>query len=129
MNANLEQFAYVASHDLQEPLPKIQSLGDVLQNNYGNLISGDGADLIVRMQTAANRMAGLIRDLLAYSRLSTHRDGPEEVSLQTVVSRVLDDLDLSVQETGAVIHTGHLPVVPASPSTCRFEIQSPMFKV
>ena len=110
-NANLEQFAYVASHDLQEPLRKIQSFGDVLQNNHGNQIGEEGAGLIGRMQNAANRMSVLIHDLLAYSRLSTRRDGAEPVSLQIVLSRVLDDLDFSIQATGAVIHTGFLPTV------------------
>ncbi|WP_375446770.1 ATP-binding protein [uncultured Fibrella sp.] len=110
-NANLEQFAYVASHDLQEPLRKIQSFGDVLQNSFGNQLGEEGSGLIGRMQTAANRMAGLIRDLLAYSRLTTHPDANQAVSLQMVLSRVLDDLELTIQETGTVVHTGHLPTV------------------
>ncbi|RYF76588.1 MAG: PAS domain-containing protein [Cytophagaceae bacterium] len=110
-NDNLEQFAYVASHDLQEPLRKIQSFGDVLKGSFGDQLGEEGAGLINRMQTAANRMSGLIRDLLAYSRLASRKENLEAVSLQTVLSRVLDDLDFSIIETGAVIHAGHLPTV------------------
>ncbi|MEZ0486424.1 PAS domain-containing sensor histidine kinase [Fibrella aquatica] len=110
-NANLEQFAYVASHDLQEPLRKIQSFGDVLQHKYSGILEEEGVGLITRMQVAANRMSGLIRDLLAYSRLATRTDNVRTVSLPHVLARVLDDLDMSVQETAAVIHAGHLPVV------------------
>ncbi|ARK13343.1 ATP-binding protein [Fibrella sp. ES10-3-2-2] len=110
-NANLEQFAYVASHDLQEPLRKIQSFGDVLQTRYGSLVGLDGIDLIVRMQIAANRMSGLIRDILAYSRLASRRDDAQLVSIQAVATRVLDDLDLTIQETEAVVQVGELPTV------------------
>lgn len=110
-NANLEQFAYVASHDLQEPLRKIQSFGDVLQTQFGQQLGGEGTTLIGRMQTAANRMSGLIRDLLAYSRLTSRGEATETVSLQAVLLQVLDDLDWSIQETGAVIHTGYLPTI------------------
>ncbi|MBO0949019.1 PAS domain-containing sensor histidine kinase [Fibrella forsythiae] len=110
-NDNLEQFAYVASHDLQEPLRKIRSFGDVLKGSFGHQLNDEGTGLIDRMQTAANRMSGLIRDLLAYSRLASRKENLEAISLQTVLSRVLDDLDLSILETGAVIHAGPLPTV------------------
>ena len=111
-NANLERFAYVASHDLQEPLRKIQSFGDLLQSRYGPLLGEEGTSLIGRMQVSANRMSNLIRDLLAYSRLSAQTGVLEKVALQPLVSRVLDDLELSIRETGATVHTDYLPNVP-----------------
>jgi len=69
-NENLQQFAYIASHDLQEPLRKIQSFGNILQMQYAAQL-GQGVDFLSRMQVAANRMSVLIRDLLAFSRIST----------------------------------------------------------
>lgn len=109
-NENLQQFAYVASHDLQEPLRKIQAFGDLLRQNYAEPL-GDGADMIGRMQGAANRMSNLIRDLLAYSRLSAQPASTESVSLTTILRQVLDDLELSIQESSAVIRSTELPTV------------------
>ncbi len=110
-NGNLEQFAYVASHDLQEPLRKIQSFGDVLRTNFAPDLSPDAADLINRMQLSSARMSSLIRDLLAYSRLSAQGRPRQPVSLDKVLLWVLDDLDLSLRETGAVVHTKPLPSI------------------
>lgn len=114
-NQNLQQFAYIASHDLQEPLRKIQSFGNLLSSRY-NKDLGDGINLIERMQTAANRMSVLIQDLLTFSRISTKQDNTETVPLSKVVDAVLSDLELIIQETGAVITVNLLPVITGDES-------------
>ncbi|MEZ0607043.1 PAS domain-containing protein [Fibrella sp. WM1] len=109
-NDNLQQFAYVASHDLQEPLRKIQAFGDILKTQYAAGL-GEGADLLERMQAASSRMSILIRDLLNYSRITTRREADAPVPLNQVVSAVLTDLELIISETGAQLHIGPLPTV------------------
>lgn len=109
-NVNLQQFAYVASHDLQEPLRKIQSFSDLLSKRYaGNL--GEGINYLHRMQNAAKRMSDLIEDLLSFSRITEHKDVIESVSLSRVVYEVLNDLELLITETSAVITTEQLPEI------------------
>ncbi|XWW46331.1 PAS domain-containing protein [Fibrella sp. USSR17] len=110
-NDNLQQFAYVASHDLQEPLRKIQSFGDLLANNYAVLLDDNGRDMIRRMQLAAQRMSTLITDLLNYSRVSTQRSPFEPISLTRLISTVIDDLYVAVKESDAVFDYSDLPVI------------------
>ncbi|ADB36858.1 PAS domain-containing sensor histidine kinase [Spirosoma linguale] len=100
-NHNLEQFAYIASHDLQEPLRKIQSFGNLLIDQYGNLLPEDGRVMLRRMQSAAERMSQLIRDLLAYSRLSSEQEPFQPVSMQRILAEILSDLELVIQEKKA----------------------------
>ncbi|GAB3011425.1 sensor histidine kinase [Spirosoma pulveris] len=107
-NSNLQQFAYVASHDLQEPLRKVQQFGDLLKNRYAAQL-GDGVNYLERMQSAASRMSTLIRDLLSFSRISTQQDTVAPVALTAVFKNVLNDLDLRIQETDAVITIDPLP--------------------
>ncbi len=109
-NENLQQFAYIASHDLQEPLRKIQSFSDILKTQYTDQL-GNGTDYLQRMQDAASRMSALIRDLLAFSRISTRQEAAAPVSLTPVVQQVVTDLDLLIQETGAVVTLNLLPTV------------------
>jgi PAS domain S-box-containing protein len=103
-NNNLEQFAYVASHDLQEPLRKIKSFGDILVNRYMPLLGPEGADMIGRMQLAADRMKALIEDLLAFSRISSQQHLPVPVNLNEVVQGVLTDLEPAIREKRAELH-------------------------
>lgn len=109
-NENLERFAYVASHDLQEPLRKIQSFGDILKSTYGDQLS-DGLSYLDRMQGAAGRMSVLIKDLLSFSRISTQRESFRSIPLQRVVADVESDLELIIQETSARLDVGPLPTV------------------
>jgi PAS domain S-box-containing protein len=109
-NQNLQQFAYIASHDLQEPLRKIQSFGDMLKKQYEAQL-GEGNDYLERMQSAARRMSILIRDLLTYSRISTQKDTQETVSLAHVVNLVLTNLELVIEETGATVQVEPLPAI------------------
>ncbi len=109
-NQNLEQFAYVASHDLQEPLRKIQQFGDLLTNQYGTQL-GEGVNYLQRMQSAASRMSTLVRDLLTYSRIATQREANEPISLADVVNTALSDLELRIEETKAAVHVKPLPTV------------------
>ncbi|MEZ0487164.1 PAS domain S-box protein [Fibrella aquatica] len=109
-NENLQQFAYIASHDLQEPLRKIQSFGDILQNQYRDQL-GEGVDYLQRMQAAASRMSVLIKDLLAFSRISTRQEVINPVSLEQVMHNVLNDLELTIAETGASISIDSLPII------------------
>ena len=111
-NDNLQQFAYVASHDLQEPLRKIRAFGDILLGEYRPALGDAGADMIGRMQSAAGRMSTLVIDLLAYSRISTHRDPFQRVSLADLLAEVCDDLSLVISETGADVQIDPLPTVP-----------------
>lgn len=110
-NDNLQQFAYIASHDLQEPLRKIQSFGDMLVTCYADALDESGRDMIARMQKSAERMSNLIRDLLNYSRISTQRAPFEPVSLNKLLSDSLDDLLVAVRESGATVEWGDLPIV------------------
>ncbi|GAB3503762.1 hypothetical protein GCM10027341_33360 [Spirosoma knui] len=109
-NDNLQEFAYVASHDLQEPLRKIQQFGDLLKSHYAAQL-GDGADYLERMQSAAGRMSKLIRDLLTYSRIATRQQVAIDVALDEIISQTLIDLELVIGETQAVIDKVPLPVV------------------
>jgi signal transduction histidine kinase len=109
-NDNLQQFAYVASHDLQEPLRKIQAFGDLLKKELASA-SSEGLDYLDRMQSAASRMSVLIRDLLNYSRLSIRRDMSKSIVLNELVQSVVNDLDLTITETKAVVNVGVLPTI------------------
>ena len=110
-NKNLEQFAYVASHDLQEPLRKIQAFGDMIQARYAPVIGEEGADLIRRMQSAAARMQALIKDVLAYSRVSAKREAYRPVDLNQTIADVLADLETVIRDKQATIRVDSLPTI------------------
>ncbi len=110
-NKNLEQFAYVASHDLQEPLRKIQAFGDIIKSHYAPVIGTEGADIISRMQSAAARMQVLIKDVLAYSRIATKRETVGPINLNDVVDDVLNDLETAIADKQADIKIEPLPTV------------------
>ncbi len=115
-NHELEQFAHVTSHDLQEPLRKITSFGDMLEAEYGDRLEGSGRDYLNRMTRAAERMSRLINDILALSRI-THRGLPfRDVDLNDTLEGVLSDLEIRLRETNGVVEASRLPVVRADPS-------------
>ncbi|MEZ0612139.1 ATP-binding protein [Fibrella sp. WM1] len=117
-NDNLQSFTYIASHDLQEPLRKIQSFGDILKNQRATELGPD-VELLERMQSAARRMSMLIQDLLTYSRLSTRKEITNSVSLNAVVTDVLLNLELAVAESGAIVDVPELPIVRGDASQLR----------
>ncbi|MEZ0486671.1 PAS domain-containing sensor histidine kinase [Fibrella aquatica] len=123
-NQSLEQFAGVASHDLQEPLRKIQSFGNLLAQQFGTQLGENGQDLVHRMQSAADRMAVLIRDLLAYSRLSNQQEVAKPLNLNVLVSEVLIDLETRVTDKKATIDVSSLPTLPANALTMRQLMQN-----
>ena len=112
-NRELVDFAYVASHDLQEPLRKIEAFGDRLGKKYLNVLPEEGQMFVNRMQNAANRMRQLINDLLSYSRVTTAAAPFTRVALKDVLSGVLSDLQIRIEETGATVEVGELPVIEA----------------
>lgn len=108
-NENLQSFAYVASHDLQEPLRKIQAFGGILKERYGPTLGTEGADMIDRMQLAAERMSLLIRDLLDYSRIASQPGAFRPFSLTKLIDDIVEDLWHPIHQTGARIDIGALP--------------------
>lgn len=123
-NAELQQFAYVASHDLQEPLRKIMAFGDRLNIHAGPGLDERNRDYLQRMLNAADRMSGLINALLAYSRVTTKAQPFSSVNLSEVAREVLSDLEVAVEEAGAVIEIGDLPTIDADPSQMRQLLQN-----
>ncbi|RIV19497.1 PAS domain S-box protein [Fibrisoma montanum] len=122
-NENLQKFAFIASHDLQEPLRKIQSFADLLKTTYSDEL-GTGLDLLNRMQLAASWMSTLIRDLLSFSRIATMRDTSDWVSLSDIVGLALSDLDHAIEETDAILSIGPLPVVQGDPAQLNLLFQN-----
>ncbi|MCF0062355.1 PAS domain-containing protein [Dyadobacter chenwenxiniae] len=115
-NSNLQQFAYAASHDMQEPLRKIQSFSSRLQTVYSESFDENGVFMLNRIQDASKRMSSMIDDLLAYSRLTTHDSAFEAVDLNKIVSAVIADLEVSIEEQKSEIRVAQLPVVWGNPS-------------
>ena len=118
-NLNLEQFAYVASHDLQEPLRKIVSFSDVLTNQFADELSEPAADLILRMQRSAGRMRSLVQDLLTYARLSGDANSFSTIDLTQLVSTVADDFEMAILDRRANIELQPLPGVLGDTSLLR----------
>jgi two-component system CheB/CheR fusion protein len=113
-NAELEQYAYVASHDLQEPLRKIRSFGSYLQDTQANKLDERGQDLLRKIMSSADRMSLLIKDILSYSSLKKQADYTP-VDLNEIVKAVEQDLDLLITQKHGVIQCEALPVIEAIP--------------
>ena len=118
-NRELQDFAYVASHDLQEPLRKIQVFGERLRSKYYDTLDETAQDYLARMDDAATRMKKLIRDLLEFSRVTTHAQPFAPIDLNEVVAGVLQDLETRIAETEATITVGQLPTIEAEPTQMR----------
>lgn len=118
-NKELEDFAYIASHDLQEPLRKIQAFGNLLLGEYGDSLGIEGADYLARMHSAANRMSTLIEDLLAFSRVTRTTQRKQTVDLARTLQDVMSDLETRIADTSAKVKVGKLPVVEADPTHMR----------
>ena len=118
-NRELADFAYVASHDLQEPLRKIEAFGERLVSKYSSLLPDDGKMFVDRMQNAAGRMRKLINDLLSYSRVTTDAKGFKQVELGKVLTEVESDLQIRIEETDATIEHGTLPTIECEPMQMR----------
>lgn len=123
-NHELEQFAYVASHDLQEPLRKIQAFGDRLKTRYGEQLEGQGHEYIERMQTSATRMRRLINDLLTFSRVSARVQPFVPVDLNMIANEVMGDLEDAVTRSSGRIDIGSLPTIDADPLQMRQLMQN-----
>ena len=115
-NKELEHFAYVASHDLQEPLRKITSFIDLLERQYKNQLGENADEYIERVVDGADRMQRLITDLLEYSRVGQGEISLTQIDLEAVLSRVLSNLGTEIEENGAVITHDPLPTVQANES-------------
>ena len=118
-NRELESFAYVASHDLQEPLRKIQTFGERLKATSAAALGPQGLDYLERMNNAANRMRRLINDLLSYSRVTASVQPFARVDLTTLVRDVLGDLETAIENAGAAVTLGDLPQLDADPVQMR----------
>jgi light-regulated signal transduction histidine kinase (bacteriophytochrome) len=123
-NRELQDFAYVASHDLQEPLRKVQTFSDRLATKYAEKLEGDGLEYLERMRGAAERMRKLIQDLLTFSRVSSKAQPFVPVDLEKVSREVLSDLEVKIEETGASVEIRDLPTVDADPLQMRQLIQN-----
>ncbi len=110
-NKDLEHFAYVASHDLREPLRKISAFAERLNAKYGDKLEGDGTLYLKRMTDAALRMQNLIDDLLAFSRVTRHSTDVESADLNDIIRLALADLEKS----NASITLDKLPIIKANP--------------
>lgn len=118
-NQELEAFASIASHDLQEPLRKIVAFGERLETVSEGSLPERGRDYLARMTGAAGRMQRLITDLLQLSRISHQREAWEPVALNQIVSAVLVDLEEALGRSGGRVDVGPLPVVQADATQMR----------
>jgi PAS domain S-box-containing protein len=115
-NDQLQQFAYVASHDLQEPLRMVSSYLQLLERRYASKLDDDAREFIAFAVDGAKRMQALIQDLLAYSRIGTKEDVWSRVDLNDTVARVAKDLELAIRENGARLDVDRLPIITAEPT-------------
>ncbi len=110
-NEELEQFAYIASHDLQEPIRMVISFTQLLQKRYADKLDKDANEFIYYAVDGAQRMKVLIDNLLEYSRLNTSRKAFKNVSIKSVVDNIIEDFTALIEEKNVTIRYGDLPVV------------------
>ncbi|MGC8638735.1 MAG: ATP-binding protein, partial [Isosphaeraceae bacterium] len=118
-NLELEQFASIASHDLQEPLRKIQAFSERLRARYGSTLADQGTEYLDRIINAAARMRSLINDLLAFSTMNLELQPLVEVNLTSIAQEVVSDLDELVRQTRGHVKVGPLPTIQADPTQMR----------
>lgn len=118
-NRELEEFAYVASHDMQEPLRKISTFGHRLKTQFSGDLNEDATMYLSRMLGASENMRNLIDNLLEFSKVSRSKQPYEKVDLNMLLKSSMEDLDMRIDETGTRIHVEDLPVIEAIPSQMR----------
>jgi PAS domain S-box-containing protein len=123
-NRELQDFASVASHDLQEPLRKVQAFGDRLKTGSREALDEQGRDYLDRMLNAAKRMQSLIQDLLRFARITSQAHPFLPVDLARVTQEVLSDLEVRIGETNAQVEVGELPIINADAMQMRQLLQN-----
>ncbi|WP_343704440.1 PAS domain S-box protein [Chitinophaga sp.] len=114
-NHDLEQFAYIASHDLQEPLRKILTFSELIADNESTLTE-EQLRYLQKIRASARQMAALIKDVLHYSRLTAHNDQHAPTDLHGLFDEVLAEFDLMIEQTSATVHVQPLPVIRGIPT-------------
>jgi len=123
-NRELQQFASVASHDLQEPLRKIVVFGDRLRSKHSQALGEQGADYVNRMMNAAERMQTLINDLLEFSRVVTRARPFVKFDPARIVEEVLNDLEVLIESKSAIVEVGAIAEISADPTQLRQVFQN-----
>ncbi len=118
-NRGLQDFAFIASHDLQEPLRKIQAFGNMLEKKNAAELSDEGRDYLGRIIRAATRMSDMVKGLLDYSRINTREEPCAAVDLNLLVKEVQNDIEISIETTGARFEVGRLPTLQADSNQMR----------
>jgi PAS domain S-box-containing protein len=115
-NRDLQEFAYIASHDLQEPLRKVLAFGDRLTKKYGDALDETGRDYLKRMRDASQRMQTLINDLLTFSRVTTRAQPFTKVDLNSLIQDVISDLEMQIDRTLGKVEISDLPKIEGDPT-------------
>ena len=118
-NEELERFAYVASHDLQEPLRKIILFSDQLSMKYKDALTDEGRNFIDRIMKASERMRMLIKNILSFSKTASSSDAFEHTDLNELLDGILSDLEVSIEQKNAVVRVSKLPSLKIAPAQFR----------
>lgn len=118
-NHNLQEFVYVASHDLQEPLRKISTFSDRLQTKYADVLDEEGTRYVNRIAASCRSMQTLLEDLLDFSRLSFTDKMFEEVCVRDIMNQVINDLEMKIEESEAQVVCSEMPLIEAYSSQLR----------
>jgi signal transduction histidine kinase len=118
-NKDLDRFAFMSSHDLQEPLRKIRTFTDLLYSKYKDVFNDDAVRYINRIQNAAERMQTLVKDILEFSKLSNDKDRFVDTDLNILVEEVLSDMETMIHEKKAKVNIRSLPSLEVNPGLMR----------